>query len=405
LILKASTNNSFEVSIMPDRQVYLDHNASAPLLPEARDAMIGAMQVWGNPSSVHARGCAARQRLEAARKAVARLAGAKRNQVVFTGSACEAITQAVVGGVRHFGIERILVSAGEHIAALEAAKISGAETQIIPLSADGVIDVEALKGQLEQAEAANQRVLVAVHMVNNETGVVQPISGIEALLGPGPHLLFVDAVQGLGKLEFDFAASAVDMMAVSAHKIGGPAGVGALLVKSHCDAVRLIPGGGQERGRRGGTEASILIAGFAAAAQAFVIRFDLEHLTALGAGFERQLGQICPQAVIFGLGAERIGSVTNFALPGIKNSLLMMALDLENICVSSGSACSSGKVGQSHVLACMGYADEIAGCSLRVSLGWNTSQDDLDRALEVIQDTYERHQKGGARVAVQADGS
>ncbi len=404
MIPTASTNNGIEVSIMPDRQVYLDHNASAPLLPQARDAMIGAMQVWGNPSSVHAQGRAARQRLETQRKALARLAGAKRNQVVFTGSACEAITQAVVGAVRHFGIERILVSAGEHVAVLEAAKISGAETQIIPLSADGVIDVEALTGQLKQAEAANLSVLVAVHMVNNETGVVQPISGIEALLGPGPHLLFVDAVQGLGKLGIDFAASAVDMMAISAHKIGGPAGIGALLVKSHCDAVRLIPGGGQEQGRRGGTEASILIAGFAAAAEAFVTRFDLERLKALSAGFERQLGQICPQAVIFGGGAERVGSVINFALPGVKNSLLMMALDLENICVSSGSACSSGKVGQSHVLAAMGVSREIAAGSLRVSLGWSTSQDDLECALEVIRDTYERHLRGGAQAGLTADG-
>jgi len=398
------TNKRFKVSIMTNSPVYLDHNASAPLLPQARDAMMSAMALCGNPSSVHSHGRALRQLIEGARKQVASLAGAERAQVVFTSSASEAISQAIIGGVRHFGVDQILISAGEHVAALQSAKMSGSKTQIIPLSADGVIDVVALKSLIEQAGEANESVLVAVHMVNNETGVIQPIKEIEALVGPSRHLLFVDAVQGLGKIKFDFASSAADMMALSAHKIGGPAGAGALLVKSHCDPVRLIPGGGQEQGRRGGTQAAIMIAGFGAAAQAFASRFDLERLKLLCASFEKELAQLIPEVIIFGQGAQRVGTVSNFALPGLQNSLLLMALDLENISVSTGSACSSGKVGQSHVLGAMGVDREIANCALRVSLGWNSTKDDLDRALSAIRQTSQRHQSRVARASLPAEG-
>ncbi len=383
---------------MTNHEVYLDHNASAPLLPEAQDAMISAMALCGNPSSVHAHGRALRQLIEEARKQVASLSGAERDQVVFTGSASEAITQAIIGGTRHFSVDLILVGAGEHVAALEAAKMSGVKTQLIAMSEDGVIDLVALKSLIKAADAANETVLVAVHMVNGETGIIQPLDEIEAMVGPSRHLLFVDAVQALGKLKFDFAASACDMMALSAHKIGGPAGVGALLVKPHCDPVRLIPGGGQEGGRRGGTQAAMVIAGFGAAANGFATRFDGERIKLLRDGFERQLAQFFPEIVIFGQNGDRVGSVSYFALPGIENSLLLMALDLENISISTGSACSSGKVASSHVLGAMGVDAKIAGSALRVSLGWNTTQDDLNRALQAIRQVCQRRKKSNAAV-------
>ncbi|VAW20056.1 Cysteine desulfurase [hydrothermal vent metagenome] len=370
---------------MTNNEVYLDHNASAPLLPQAHDAMLSAMALCGNPSSVHAHGRALRQIIEMARSQVAALSGAEREQVVFTGSATEAITQAIIGSARHFSLDRILVSAGEHVAVLEAAKTSGAKTEIIPLAQNGEIDVAVLKTLLKAADEANESVLVAIHMLNSETGTIQPVGEIEALVGPSRHFLFVDAVQALGKLNIGFASSAADMMALSAHKIGGPAGIGALLVKAHCNEVRLIPGGGQEGGRRGGTQSAMLIAGFGAAAQNFAGRFDIERLKLLRDGFERQLAEFFPEMVVFGQEGERVGSVSYFALPGIKSPVLMMALDLESISISNGSACSSGKVGQSRVLEAMAVDDEIADCAIRVSLGWNTTQDDINRLVEAIR--------------------
>ncbi len=390
LILNVSTNSSLKVPIMTNHGVYLDHNASAPLLPQAQEAMMSAMALCGNPSSVHAHGRALRQLVETARRQVASLAGAEREQVVFTSSATEAITQAIAGAVRHFSIAKILLSAGEHVAVFEAGKISGAKSAIIPLNEKGAIDLAALKSLLQEADAAKESVLVAVHMVNSETGIIQPIREIAALVGPGPHFLFVDAVQALGKINIDFAVSAADMMAISAHKIGGPAGVGALLVKSHCNQVRLIPGGGQESGRRGGTQPAMLIAGFGAAAQSFADRFDVERLKQLRDDFERELAGFFPKIVVFGQEGERVGSVSYFALPGIKSPVMMMALDLENISISNGSACSSGKVGQSRVLEAMGVGDDIAGSALRVSLGWNTTKDDLNRLLAAIRQICQR---------------
>jgi cysteine desulfurase len=228
--------------------------------------------------------------------------------------------------------------------------------------------------------------LVCLHWVNNETGVVQNIARINALVGPTPHTLFIDAVQAFGKLPLDFAASAPDMMAVSGHKIGAPSGVGALLVKAHADVVRLIPGGGQEQGRRGGTEATALIAAFGAAAAAIAGRYAAAGVPALTARLEAALP---PDAVVFG--GERLGNVTNFAVPGIKNATAMMGLDLLGLSVSSGSACSSGKVGPSHVLAAMGIADALAECALRVSLGWNSTTDDVDAFVAGYRSILERH--------------
>jgi cysteine desulfurase len=363
--------------------IYLDHNAASPLLPEARSALVAALDLVGNPSSVHAHGRALRNLLDTARGQVAALAGAERKQVVFTGSATEAITQAVVGGAKAFAASTIVISAGEHAAVAKAAEATGLPVVTIGLLRDGSIDLDQLAEVLQHAAGS---LLVCLHWVNNETGVVQNIARINALVGPTPHTLFIDAVQAFGKLPLDFAASAPDMMAVSGHKIGAPSGVGALLVKAHADVVRLIPGGGQEQGRRGGTEATALIAAFGAAAAAIAGRYAAAGVPALTARLEAALP---PDAVVFG--GERLGNVTNFAVPGIKNATAMMGLDLLGLSVSSGSACSSGKVGPSHVLAAMGIADALAECALRVSLGWNSTTDDVDAFVAGYRSILERH--------------
>jgi cysteine desulfurase len=380
-------------------RVYLDHNASAPLLPEARAALLAALDLVGNPSSVHGHGRSLRELIEAARDRVAKLAGADRQQVVFTGSATEAITQAVVGSVRPLGIDGIVISAGEHAAVGKAAEMAGVPVETVGLDGNGVIRVEALATRLQRAEAAGARLLVAVHLVNNETGVVQPLQQIERLVGTSPHYLFVDAVQALGKLPLDFAARATDMMAVSGHKIGAPAGIGALLVKGLADGVRLIPGGGQELGRRGGTEAAALIAAFGAAAEAFPARYRAAGVAELVRQAEAGISQLAPDAVVFGASAERLGNVVDFAVPGIKASVAMMGLDLSGISVSLGSACSSGKVGPSHVLAAMGVDPGLAEGALRVSFGWSSTREDVATFVSGLAGVLARHRRRQRRAA------
>ncbi|MDO8360013.1 MAG: aminotransferase class V-fold PLP-dependent enzyme, partial [Devosia sp.] len=303
---------------------YLDHNASAPLLPEVRAAISAALELTGNPSSVHGHGRALRALIDGARAKVAKLAGATREQVVFTGSATEAIAQAIVGGVRALGVSGIVVSAGDHTATLKAAEATGLPVAMAGLDADGLVRIEDIAAAMARADAQGQKLLVAMHLVNNETGVIQPLDRIEVLVGASPHYLFVDAVQALGKMPLEFASRAPDMMAVSAHKIGGPAGVGALLMKGHADQVRLIPGGGQEAGRRGGTEAAALIAGFGAAAEVFADRFYRANVSELIRTAEEGMRNMAPDLVIFGEAADRIGNVTNFAVPGLRNSVAMM---------------------------------------------------------------------------------
>lgn len=376
---------------MTRQSIYLDHNASAPLLPEARAAHIGALDLVGNPSSVHAQGRALRAVIDKARAQVARLAGAERDQVVFTGSATEAITQAIIGGAKAFGVDAIVVSEGEHAAVLRAAEATGLPIKKVGLDVDGLIKVEEIAAALAAADLVGMRVLVAVHLVNNETGVIQPVDRIEVLVGPSPHYLFVDAVQGFGKVGLEFSSRAPDMMAVSGHKIGASAGIGALLMKGHADQVRLIPGGGQESGRRGGTESAAAIAGFGAAAEVFAERFYAANVSELVRTAEDGMRLIAPDLVVFGEKADRIGNVTNFAVPGLKNAVAMMGLDLLGLAVSSGSACSSGKVGPSHVLAAMGVPAELSECAMRVSFGWSSTIEDVEAYLKGFSEVVGRH--------------
>jgi cysteine desulfurase len=372
---------------------YLDHNASAPLVPEARQAVLEALELTGNPSSVHAHGRAMRALVDTARSQVARLAAATREQVVFTGSATEAITQAIVGGAKALGVQGLVVSAGCHTAALKAAEATGLPVTTVGLDPNGVIRVEAIAEAMHRADAAGARLLVAVHAVNNETGVVQPLDRIGILVGASPHYLFVDAVQALGKMDLAFRSHGSDMMALSAHKIGGPQGVGALLMKGHADQVRLIPGGGQETGRRGGTEAAALIAGFGAAAEAFPARYRAANPDRLVEIARSGLGRLAPNAVVFGEHAGRIGNTLNFAIPGLKNSVAMMGLDLRGVSLSSGSACSSGKVGPSHVLKAMDVPAELSACAMRLSVGWNSTEADIETFLEALTEVLNRHRE------------
>lgn len=362
---------------MAKTSVYLDHNAASPILHEAADAVRAALGVTGNPSSVHSGGRAARAIVEQARDAVAEAAGANRRDVVFTGSATEALAQAIIGGAHTFAIDEVLVGAGEHPAVLRAAEATGLPVVLIDLDSDGVLDMAALKGHLDRLATSDKIALVVVQAVNNETGIIQPLKKIEILVGPTEHLLVIDAVQAFGKSRLDFTDSVADMMVISGHKIGAPAGIGALLMKSHCDTVRLIPGGGQELGRRAGTEALLPIAGLGAAASAFAKAYNAHAIAQMTAEIERSILTLAPDAVIFGRQAERMGNVVNFAVPGLPSSTAMIGMDLEGVCISSGSACSSGKVGRSHVLAAMGVAPALMDCTLRVSLGWNSSASDI----------------------------
>lgn len=378
---------------MAKESVYLDHNATAPLRPEARAALLAALDLTGNPSSVHGHGRRLRDLIETGRAQVARLAVAETRQVVFTSSATEALTQAIVGGAKEFGAGAIVVSAGEHMAVAKAAAATGLPVLTIPLGAEGLIDLEHLKSIVQRADDDGITLLVAVHWVNNETGVIQPIGPISVLVGPTRHTLVIDAVQALGKLDLDFAASAADMVAISGHKIGAPAGIGALLVKGHADTVRLIPGGGQEQGRRGGTESAALVSAFGAAAAA--PQLDLTATAALARTVEDGLKALAPDVVIFGEDAPRVGNVVNFAVPGIKNATAMMGLDLMGLSVSAGSACSSGKVGASHVLLAMGVDRALAECALRVSFGWNSTAADAAAFLAGFETILARHRRTG----------
>jgi cysteine desulfurase len=376
---------------MPRQTIYLDHNASAPLLPEARAAHITALDLTGNPSSVHAQGRALRAVVDKARTEVAKLAGAERDQVVFTGSATEAICQAIIGGARAFRADAIVVSEGEHTAVLKAADATGLPVQRVGLDADGLIKVEEIASAIADADRVGMRLLVAVHLVNNETGVIQPVDRIEMLVGPSPHFLFVDAVQAFGKMVLEFASRPPDLMAISSHKIGGGVGAAALLMKGHADQVRLIPGGGQESGRRGGTENAPAIAAFGAATVAFPDRFYRADVGTLVRAAEDGMRSMCPDLVIFGEDTDRIGNVSNFAVPGVRNSVAMMGLDLAGIAVSSGSACSSGKVGTSHVLAAMGVRNDLSECALRISFGWSSTMADVEAYLKAFGKVVGRH--------------
>ena len=371
---------------------YCDHNATAPLRPEAREAVERALSLTGNPSSVHAGGRAARAMVEEARDAVARLAGAKSESVIFTSGATEANALALWGAVEAAmdmdkPIARLLVSAIEHKSVLKTAeaiaeRVPGIRLEIVPVTADGVVDIEALTTSLQN----EGRALVAVMAANNETGVVQPIDEISRLCRAAGALLLVDAVTAAGKISLD--AGLCDYLSLSGHKLGAPQGVGALIASDAAPLVPQLVGGGQQKGLRAGTENLSGIAGFGAAAKAALSNDEKRtRLAALRDGFERALKEALPEAAILGANAPRLSNTSNVALPGLAAENMVIALDLDGVMVSSGSSCSSGKIAASHVLAAMGKGDLS---SIRVSFGWNSSRDDADAVVASLVKLWQR---------------
>lgn len=367
--------------------VYLDHNATAPLRPEAREAFVLALGEWGNPSSVHRYGRAARRLVEEARAAVAALAAAEPAGVVFTSGATEANNLAVKG-LPHASL---LLSAGEHDSLLAAAP--GATR--VPLTPQGLVDLNALA---ELLALAPRPALLAVQAANNETGVIQPLGEIVTLCRQHDAWLHVDAVQVAGRVPHPAWSFGAQSLALSAHKLGGPQGAGALVLLRPAELQPQIQGGGQERRRRAGTENVAALAGFGAAASV-ALRDEIEEgarLAALQRRLESGLKAISPDCVIFGEAAPRLANTTCFALPGASAETLLIAFDLAGVAISSGSACSSGKVAPSHVLAAMGVPPELAKAALRVSCGWSSGESDVDRFLEVWEDRMRRHRSSAA---------
>lgn len=364
---------------------YLDFNATAPLRPVAIEAMRAAMESFGNPSSVHAEGRAARARVEDARRAVANLAGAAPAEVIFTSGATEsaalALTPALFGG--RAGEAQLGIFALEHVCVLKGHRFDPARTALLPGDAGGRLDLAALSGWIAAHEG--RPLLLALQAANNETGVIQPLAEAAALVRQAGGLIFCDAVQAAGRMPIDILDA--DFIALSAHKLGGPKGVGALVARGQRlpPAAAFMPGG-QERGLRAGTENVIGIAGFGAAAEAAAAQVGVEaaRLAGLRAAFEAELVRLDPKAHIFGSAAPRLCNTSCFALPGCAAETLLMALDLGGVALSSGAACSSGKVKASHVLEGMGVTGDLVSGALRMSLGWASQPRDVERGLEVL---------------------
>ena len=370
--------------------VYMDHNATTAVRPEARDAVALALALTGNPSSVHGSGRTARRLVEDARDAVAALVGAEPAWVVFTSGGTEANNLALRVLPKR---APILCSAVEHASVLSV--MDGIVE--IPVDGDGVVDLGALEALLAGEDTP---ALVSVMLANNETGVLQPVADVAALAHEHGALVHCDAVQAAGKMAIDFRTLGCDLMSLSAHKIGGPSGVGALVVTSGVEGdLALIPmlrGGGQERGRRAGTENVPGIAGFGAAARA--AREGLTDFARLGRWRERIENRLRQHADsrVYGFGAPRLANTSCLTMPGVEAETQVIQLDLAGVAVSAGAACSSGKVEPSRVLAAMGVDANEAATAIRVSLGWSTTEDDADKFVEAWIQVYGQAQAHAA---------
>jgi cysteine desulfurase len=373
-------------------RVYLDWNATAPLRPQAKAAMAAAMDLVGNPSSVHAEGRAVRRLVEAAREQVAGAVRADPGQVVFTSSGSEANALALGRNLELQGsgiCDAAIVSSLEHVSVRAGGDFGAAVDQFIA-NRDGVVSLTDLRGRLDRARADGSRVpLVALMAANNETGVMQPVREAADIVHAAGGLLHVDAVQALGKMPLDIGMLGADLMALSAHKVGGPMGVGALVLASdrlHFRGPSRF-GGGQERNRRGGTENVVGIVGFGAAVVEAVRGSDEEglRLADLRLRLEQGLREVRSETIVFGEHAERVPNTLQFAVPGLKAHTVLIALDLEGVAVSVGSACSSGTVKFSEVIKAMGYDRPTAESAIRLSLGWTSTERDVDRFLQALR--------------------
>lgn len=359
---------AFPYKVGMKEQIYLDYNATAPLRPAAYEALTNALKAPLNASSVHGYGRKARKIVEESRESIAELVRVPPGQIIFNSGATEGNNTVL----RHFDDQKIAMSAIEHPSVLEAAK----DALIIPVTTDGTIDLNAL----EELLASEKPALLSVMMVNNETGAIQPIAEAVALAKKYGALTHSDATQAVGRIPVDITALGMDFMTLSSHKIGGPQGVGALILGLCGDTPILLHGGGQEKKARAGTENVAAIAGFGAAAKDALDRIeDYKELSKLR---DRLESGITKGVVIHCANTARTSNTSMFSLPGASSETLMMALDLEGIAVSNGSACSSGTVHASHVLQAMNVPEDQASSAIRVSLGWNSKEEDIDSFLQ-----------------------
>ena len=379
------------------KRLYLDYNASAPLLEEARDAVVNALGITGNPSSVHREGRAARALVEAARRNVAALVNARPDHVFFTSGATEAastlLTPNYMMGRSPVRLSHLYVSGTEHPCILSGGQFAAQDITVLPVDENGIVQLEVLKTVLADHDKSAGLPLVAIQAANNETGVIQPIAEIAAIVKAAGGVYVVDAVQAAGRIKLDISDNYGDYLIISSHKIGGPKGVGAIIAISDLMMPRaLVRGGGQEKGHRAGTEALPLIAGFGAAADVAKARLDGDGWSpTMRDRLEAELEAIAPDAVIYGKTVARLPNTTFFSLEGQKAETMQIAFDLGGVALSAGSACSSGKVGPSHVLSAMGYEDSLG--AIRVSLEPTATPDQLDAFLDVLRKIVDRRAK------------
>ena len=375
---------------MTDR-IYLDHNATSPLRPEAHAAMAAALAETGNPSSIHAEGRAARTRIEEARRAVAGLVDAAPAAVTFTSGATEANALALSPEMELSGrpvrCDVLLISGVEHPAVRAGGRFPPERIEIVPVDRAGVVDLAMLDTILTRHRNGGRHALVSVMAANSETGVIEPLREIGVRVHAAEGVFHTDAVQIAGRYPFGLEMSGADLISLTSHKLGGPQGVGALIARDADTRVPpLLRGGGQERGARAGTENVAAIAGFGAvaASAAMMLAEEVGRLAGLRDCLEDGLHEIAPEVVILSEGALRIPNTTCFAVPGIAAETAVIAFDLEGVALSAGSACSSGKVGSSTALAAMKIEPELAQGAMRVSLGWNSTKADVARFLEIF---------------------
>jgi len=360
--------------------VYFDYNATTPPRPEVADAMMEVLRVAGNASAVHASGRAARARVEDARGSISALINAETSQIIFTGSGTEANNQAL----RSSGRNRVFVSAIEH----EAVRNARADAEFIPVNTNGIINLDELENLLA---ASNVPAQVAVMLANNETGVIQPISQVSEIAHRHGALVHCDAVQAVGKIPVDVTVLGADSYALSSHKFAGPQGVGVLVLRSPDAIGRFVHGGGQERGLRAGTENVAGIVGLGVAARLAAEALPkYAKLAELRDELERRLRDIAPDMIVFGQASERLPSTSKMTMPGVPSDTQVMAMDLAGIAISAGSACAAGKVEAPFVLSAMGVADDISTTATRVSLGWQTRPEDLDKFVAAWEILYHR---------------
>ncbi|RUM05400.1 cysteine desulfurase family protein [Rhizobium chutanense] len=385
---------------MAPPRLYLDWNATAPLHPAAREAIMRAIDIFGNPNSVHGEGRAARAAIEGARRKVAALVGTDAGNVVFTSGATEAANLVLTPDFRMgrtpLRLGHLYFSAIEHPAVREGGRFAKETMTEIPVTEAGIVDLDALATLLDAHDKAAGLPMVAVMLVNNETGIVQPVEAAAKIVHAHGGLFVVDAVQAAGRIGLDIGRIGADFMIVSSHKIGGPKGAGALIARGEALMPRpLIQGGGQERGHRSGTQNSLALIGFGAAAEAAACEFEARNaaIGALRERLEAGMRGAAADVIIHGEGGERVANTIFFTLPGLKAETGQIAFDLEGVALSAGSACSSGRLGESHVLTAMGRDAKLG--ALRISLGFSTTEEDIDRAIAAFAKIACRRRSAG----------